>query len=342
MRSYEKIQFIGHSINTGPRMIKNGAESIMTYVGDKDPVADLGKRTAFVRDVLGTAVNSTPVVPDDNVLKVFVLPEFFFCGQERAHEMRHVDNLLANLQSLVSNSRWKHWVFVFGTVLGSAQAEGDNDTDGYQYCLIQQGCEVNNTMKDDLVRMVMKEHIFENDFIEAEHNEDSCTLIWERIQHMLPPEQAGPGMEEQRNHYDGRGIFELAGITFGVEIGLDHAEGRLRRSPQLEGCREVQIQIMPSCGTEICSDAVTAVEDGWVFNCDGLNDCYTDLRKIIASSTYDPQQSAQLALYPQRPPCSIHTSCDVDELFVDGAGALHFYDPVTIPESKEAGGTETA
>ncbi|CAK8711113.1 hypothetical protein KKHLCK_00110 [Candidatus Electrothrix laxa] len=42
MSSYEKIQFIGHSINTGPQLARDGFRERTVYTGDKDPVVDLG------------------------------------------------------------------------------------------------------------------------------------------------------------------------------------------------------------------------------------------------------------------------------------------------------------
>ncbi|MCI5137381.1 MAG: hypothetical protein D3922_02960, partial [Candidatus Electrothrix sp. AR1] len=208
---------------------------------------------------------------------------------------------------------------------------GDNGTDGYQYCLIQQGGRTRN-IKENRTRMVMREHIAENEFIMAAPKKNGQER-WERRYHRLPPEYSGIGMEEQQNHYDGRSIFALAGITFGVEIGPDHCEGRLRRSPQPMGHRKVQIQLIPSCGTEIRPASVTAVKGGWVFQCDGLDESYTDLRMIIDEHQRLPEQPAKIALYPQRPPAVIHTSCNTEGLFVGGPGKLHFYEPVTIPEA---------
>ncbi|CAK8711107.1 hypothetical protein KKHLCK_00105 [Candidatus Electrothrix laxa] len=180
--------------------------------------------------------------------------------------------------------------------------------------------------------MVIREHIAENEFIMAAPGKNGQER-WKRRYHRLPPEYSGVGMEEQQNHYDGRSIFELTGITFGVEIGPDHCEGRLRRSLQHLGHRKVQIQLIPSCGTEICPATVTAVKGGWVFQCDGLDESYTDLRMIIDEHQRLPEQPAKIALYPQRPPAVLHTSCNTEGLFVGGPGKLHFYEPVTIPEA---------
>jgi hypothetical protein len=60
-------------------------------------------------------------------------------------------------------------------------------------------------------------------------------------------------------------IFEMDGITFGLEVCLDHAKGRLSKAPDKGG---VQIHLIPSAGMDIrdnCSSANTIR-----FNVDGI------------------------------------------------------------------------
>ena len=330
MSGYKRIQFIGYSISTGPKAVREDARKETMYTGDQDPVVDLGKRSAFLRDVLEKVSSNSHISQNKDVLKLLMLPEFFFRGQEQAYEMRHVDNLIASLKASVIDSQWQDWVFVFGTVIGAGQSEGNNGADGYQYCLIQQGGR-NKGKRNSQTRIVMREHLAENEFItvDVKNNEKER---WERSHHCLPPEYWGVGMEEQQNHYDGRSIFELEGITFGLEIGQDHEEGRLKFSSQYAGHKKVQIQLIPSCGAEILSESVVAAKEGWVFSCDGLNECDTDLRKVITERSVTEDRPAQIALYPQLPPYTIRTSCKTEELFNGGAGKIRFYEPVEIPE----------
>ncbi len=70
-------------------------------------------------------------------------------------------------------------------------------------------------------------------------------------------------------HDSGLGIFELDGITFGLEICLDHLSGRLKASPPDAGQKWVQVQLVPSAGAWIVDANAIATQGGVVFNCDG-------------------------------------------------------------------------
>jgi hypothetical protein len=344
--SYEYIQFIGHSINTGPEVTSSDTGQEVIYKGINDPFADLGKRTHFFRNIVENSRNIRQISQDKNVLKLLMLPEFFFRGQKKAYEMELIDKFIitqetkkekTNWNNWIKDTCWSDWVFVFGTVIGREESKDDDETDGYQYqyqyCLIQQG-------GNNQHRIVMKEHLAENEFVVQNLKRDNQQELI-RCHHRLPPEYSGSGMEEQQNHHDGRSIFQLAGITFGLEIGTDHHNGRLKRSPQKPGHNKVQIQLIPSCGTEIRPESVVTTKGGWVFNCDGLNDCHTDLRKVIKEHNPSSRQSAHIALYPQLPPASIQTVPCAEELFVNGAGKLRFYEPVKIPEPAIVGQSDS-
>ncbi|MBR0050288.1 MAG: hypothetical protein IJP74_13400 [Prevotella sp.] len=60
-------------------------------------------------------------------------------------------------------------------------------------------------------------------------------------------------------------VFSYYGISFGVEICLDHKRQRLKNAV----IPPVDVQIIPSCGMNIRPEAVVARNGGFVFNCDG-------------------------------------------------------------------------
>jgi hypothetical protein len=68
----------------------------------------------------------------------------------------------------------------------------------------------------------------------------------------------------------GGSIFTMDGITFGLEVCLDHAENRLHRHyvKKTLGEPRVQIVLIPSWGMNIAGGAVVGVENGLVFNVD--------------------------------------------------------------------------
>jgi len=106
---------------------------------------------------------------------------------------------------------------------------------------------------------------------------------------------------------DPLGIFKLGDLTFAVDICLDHAykvskkminalnhndmkpiinkvisEEEAKVIKQV--IKGVDIQIIPSCGMTIKKDSVSAKENGYVFNCDGLNGSIGDGYKSIVTN----------------------------------------------------------
>ena len=82
--------------------------------------------------------------------------------------------------------------------------------------------------------------------------------------------ETGAGKEPQGDiKYSGLGILDEYDLTFGLEVYLDHARKRLGRSPAGKDEAFVQIQLIPSAGMSIKDEAVVAVKDGVVMNCDG-------------------------------------------------------------------------
>ena len=68
---------------------------------------------------------------------------------------------------------------------------------------------------------------------------------------------------------DDDGLFTMNGVSFGLEICLDHAKHRLVRACARSGAK-VQVQLVPSGGMEIHADSICVEPGGLVFHCDGL------------------------------------------------------------------------
>jgi hypothetical protein len=78
--------------------------------------------------------------------------------------------------------------------------------------------------------------------------------------------------EVQAHLYDVSSVFDfksrgIDGITFGLEVCLDHAKEKLARSKDLPA---IDIQLVPSCGMSIEGGSTVARLGGYIFNCDGL------------------------------------------------------------------------
>lgn len=111
-------------------------------------------------------------------------------------------------------------------------------------------------------------------------NEDF--LLWEAGGAQVITEQmvAYPNLDLSGGDFkdsptDSLAIFKVPGsASVGVEICLDHADQRLRRStlrsPWPGGENELNLHLVPSCGMNLLEASVAAATGGYAFNCDGL------------------------------------------------------------------------
>jgi hypothetical protein len=70
--------------------------------------------------------------------------------------------------------------------------------------------------------------------------------------------------EKSASGLGGASLFDMDGLSFGLEVCLDHGEKRLKRSAS-----EVRVQLVPACGKTIDDDAIHILPDGFIFNVDG-------------------------------------------------------------------------
>src|SRR6185312_8422514 len=67
----------------------------------------------------------------------------------------------------------------------------------------------------------------------------------------------------------GKAIFDMDGITFGLEVCRDHLLGRLRHSKPGDGDNIVQVHLITSAGASIDPNNVSGALGTWVFCVDG-------------------------------------------------------------------------
>lgn len=306
--SYTKLQYIAYVLDTN---FQPAGESPACYRGldapvadytkqDLDALADLGldcngppgiaaqdiaARVALVKCAIDTA-NNGPALGGSDTLKIFMMPEFFFRGTTGAYGMDSVQAAVGALRKLASDDTYTDWLFVFGTIVGSAELgnvgwsrplasssvakQPSALSEIYNFSLVQRGGTTNQ--RDGLI--VMKEFISDQDFIPRPNGLAQSAalppgmLFADSVVSMVAGEN-GTGRENQVFSADGRGIFDCAGIRFGMEICLDHAAQRLSWSPQTPGDQQVQVQLVSSCGMSRKSNSLILDGTGYVFCCDG-------------------------------------------------------------------------
>jgi len=348
--AYTNVQFIGYVLDTAPQ--KDSEES-QTYLGLNNPQQDIEARCDLMLRAMQTARDAmpqhSPPVPPGQTLTVFMAPEFFFRGAAGAYQMDDVQLAISTLQRMAANDEWLDWVFVFGTIVGVASPTFSTppyDIDPlatkeiYNYALVQQGGV--DAQGDTGARVVTKELKSNVDFIATTANPGG--LLWAQVQALAPSTTGGPGREQQQVNYDGAGIFSLAGITWGLEVCLDHRDSvhRLQNSPQLPGENLVQLQLVPSCGMGIQAPSVIVETGGYVFNCDGsgaarhstLAQLVPPLTDVLLSSS-TPVSGAPVTLQSTSPVEDV----PISSLYANGSGVVNIYPAQAIPEQEKVPGS---
>ena len=347
--AYTKVQCIGYVIDTAPQDNPDGSQ---TYLGLNNPQQDIEARCDLMLRAMQTAYDAlpqqSPPEPPGQTLKVFMAPEFFFRGAEGAYAMDDVQLCVSALQGMAGNDQWVDWVFVFGSILGVSSPTYSTppyDIDPlatkevYNFAPVQQGGVA--AQGDTGARIVMKELMSGVDFIASVANPGG--LLLGDVDHLAASAPSGAGREQERVNYDGAGVFSLAGITWGLEVCLDHLStvSRLQKSPQLPGRNLIQLQLVPSCGMSVQASSVITQTGGYVFNCDGARGTsHSTLAQWappltdIAMTVSTPVSADKIPLQSTPPVLDV----SVSSLYANGPGVVNIYPARAIPAQQIAPG----
>lgn len=112
---------------------------LQCYLGLEDTAADIHRRLTIMADAVDRAYDVSN--KDDNILKIFIAPEFFFRGvngafefhaNETRRECSEICHILQGLENVVANKRFENWLFLFGTIIASETLPTE-DTFDYQF-----------------------------------------------------------------------------------------------------------------------------------------------------------------------------------------------------------------
>jgi hypothetical protein len=100
-------------------------DNLYCYVGLSDDSADVSQRLEVMKAAVERALQASD--PDPSVLKVFIAPEFFWRGRDGAYVVDKAEvsscgpvcQILAGLEEIAADPRFKHWLFLFGTIVAA-------------------------------------------------------------------------------------------------------------------------------------------------------------------------------------------------------------------------------
>jgi len=128
MPTYRKVQCVAYVIQPGSTLDP-------VYLGKASADLDIQKRCEIMRAAVAVAHRRVeelkPPPPAnlfarlarnignvDRVLKIFMAPEFFFRGEDGAYPIEMVEKILPAMAKETRKSKYKDWLFVFGTAIG--------------------------------------------------------------------------------------------------------------------------------------------------------------------------------------------------------------------------------
>ena len=337
---YTNLRFVGYSIDTAPKAIPGGSS---TDLGLPIAAQDIEARCILMQKAMNTAYDqlppASPPEAPGTTLTVFLAPEFYLRGVTGAYQMDDVQLAITMLQDMAADPKWTDWVFGFGTILGNSDVPRKwydffglfQKQEVYNFCLFQQGGD--QAKGPDGAQVIMKELMSRIDFISSRANPGG--LLLGSVQHMEPSNPSGTGRESSQVAYDGAGIFTACGITWALDICLDHLSDRLQRSPQLPGEEKVRVQLVPSCGAYFNPDDLMAAPGGFLFNVDGHNGSFAKLYDVPTSPPAPPiapprNFPVSNAPYPL-PDTSPLVTVTPNQLYRAGAGKVVIFAPLPIP-----------
>lgn len=134
--------------------------------------------------------------------------------------------------------------------------------------------------------------------------------------------------EVNKTGIGGGSVFTQDGITFGLEVCLDHGQGRLLQfyaSNPPAGTPRVQVQLIPSYGMSINAATVVCVTGGIAFNVDGKNHGTSAVR-------VNKRKPGEPPLEPQQPlPRGKRITVSVGHFFEADTGEVRVYPAVDLP-----------
>lgn len=310
---YSIIQFIAYEINTTPD------KDTGRYLGDASASKDIDKRCAIMKNAISIASKNNRVSKSSLVLKLFMAPEFFFRNTEGAYPIEQISKIMTKMKQETAKPKYSHWLFVLGTAIGYLKHEGTKQTEIFNIALVQKGGP-EPAQVDGLRQIIIyKEYISSIDFLGnylgqhdqwhrpdgskrkvSIHGQQNRTVRpTEGSRDLLSAGENRPGdvifrvnkkkreweqsrvSEVNKSGIGGGSIFTVDGITFGLEVCLDHMTQRLALYASQAGENLIQVQLIPSAGMNICYGqpdgqggnmpiSLACINNGLIFNVDGI------------------------------------------------------------------------
>ncbi|KAL9186842.1 hypothetical protein ACHAXT_010562 [Thalassiosira profunda] len=304
------------------------SEEYQCYLGLEDTTEDVRHRLAIMRDAVNRAYDKSD--QDKSTLKIFLAPEFFFRGSDGAFsfvleeekeaegECSDICHILKGLEDIAADERFENWLFLFGTVIASEAlpVEDTFDFQFYNFAPMYKGFDpAKVSIKNKKAGknfIVPKRYVSNIDFMTPMRDLTNRTLVMELLDEkdrtldrtLMNPHASGQHRYDNdvwmryKDELSGLGYtmieygwFYLDGISFAVEICLDHLQRRAlmthtadlvtgqntlvpsSANDSIEWIglpkRQAQLQLISSAGMDVEVSSMALADGGHVFLQDG-------------------------------------------------------------------------
>lgn len=290
-RRYKATQFISFTINTLGGNAKHGEcndrkvdpDTDLCYLGNKSNITeDIFHRLHIVEDVLNRLrVDIYEESPDidrsPDVLKIFMMPEFFLRGPHGAYSTSQLtkEGILSDvgdaIRDVISSFEFEDYLFVFGTVIAAHspdsstkpwEEEEAEDVMYFNFAPVYRG----GTHEESFV--VTKRYISGADFLKRTNLPEPTSKGlhgYADLTKSLQENFAKRGVNVVEDS-----VIVIDGIRIGLEICLDHRMGKLWDSLRMNHDSQlVDVQLIVSAGMAIERGPNPIVPGGVVYLSDG-------------------------------------------------------------------------
>jgi hypothetical protein len=315
---YTATQFINFNINTsGGLAAKGECEGLLVdgktglcYIGNQESVEeDLARRLRIIKIVLDRI--AADVLSDhkfvdsrDDVLKIFMVPEFYFRGPFGAYSTSHIledgifERYADELREYISHDAFSDFLFVFGTVVAVEPRSVANKNDAaaaaaataqqprqgpgkenplhalkaeelnyYNFSPVYKGGPPDPENLSARSYVVTKKHIAMDDFLDRNALPDPAEDTFGTYAKM--DDRFRDLFRNRTEQIVEDNIIEVDGVRIGIEICLDHREGALWSSLKKRGEGLVDVQLVTSGGMTIERGLNAIAPGGVVYLSDG-------------------------------------------------------------------------
>lgn len=241
------------------------------------------KRLASVVDEAERAIRASALTDDDNTLKVFMVPEFYFRPQAYTNDYRYemypeaeAESIIVQLSTMFQDAAFQNWLIVAGTVLWR-QTKTDPVT----------GAPI--TAFRNTAVIVRRSEIYGVEKYVPSHLDG--------VPYPLAPlgkfaDNYDPTLHIEYDTWMFRKcrILDIGGVLCGLEVCLDHGDKRysvLKKILSEWGTHEtaprplLSLHLLPAGGMQINPDCVAARDSGYILRNDGYSgDPYSQMLKV--------------------------------------------------------------